>query len=241
MKIVTAIIAAALVPGLIQAQETNSAASDLSVSTSIAYESTYVNMGSQYAEAIFVPTLDVGYKDFYAGLWMGVPVENTINYVTEADLSAGWNHALSETYSLDVGMTRYAYDAIVDDFMDKDNSLEFYVGLCTSLPLSPSLYIYRDIDCNQNTFELSGSHKFDLTEKAGINLTAAFGYISNDEIDYVYFGASADIEYTFATDTSAFAGVRAGGSDRDLVFGNIDDPDWRHNAVWMGFGVRTSF
>jgi hypothetical protein len=201
----------------------------------------YVNMGTQYAEAIYTPTIDLNYGEYYAGIWMGVPAINSELFDTEADIYAGWRHELSETFSVDLGATRYAYDNIGDDFLSRSNALEFYVGLATNLPFSPAFYVYRDIDNNCNTFEASGSHCVPILKKLDLNLGLALGYISNDTEDYCYYAASADFDYTIAESTSVTAGLRIGGSSDERIFGKGYDPDPRENAIWYGFGVKTGF
>jgi hypothetical protein len=241
MKFVTALLSSlTLLPALAFAQETPEA-SQLSVASSLGYESQYVNMGTQYAEAIFVPTVDVSYGNTYVGLWMGIPAENAERYVTEADLYAGWRHELTETFSVDLGATRYAYDEIGDDFLHDDNTLEFYAGVSANTMLSPSFYLYRDIDGNCNTFEASVSHGIDLAKQLSLNLAAQVGYISSDTESYEYYMTSADLEYKLAGNASAVAGARFGGSSDERIFGDINDPDPAKNAIWYGFGIRTGF
>jgi hypothetical protein len=216
-------------------------ASGLSLAASLGYESQYVNYGTQYAEAIYVPTLHADYGGIYANLWMAVPAINAELYDTEADFSAGWKHELSEAFSLDLGVTRYAYNNIGDDFLNKDNSLEFYVGVGANLPLSPTLYAYRDIDCNSSTYVIDISHSFELARQFNLNLGAEAGYIRDDEDDYSFYAASADLEYKLSENTSFTAGVRYGGSSEDRIFKDGYDKDWRKNIVWYGFGVQTAF
>jgi uncharacterized protein (TIGR02001 family) len=241
MKIVTALLSILpILPSFAQAQD-NTQTGPLALSTSLGYESTYMNMGVQYAEAIYVPTVDVSYGNWYAGVWMGVPAVNAELYDVEADVYAGYRHALNDTFTLDAGLTRYAYDDIGGNFLGRNNSVEFYVGVTSTLPLSPSLYLYRDIDCNASTLDFWVSHSFELAAKLSLNLAAEIGGRVDDVDNYAFYQANADLSYALTANTSASFGVRFGGSTEELVFGDGYDKDWGRNAVWFGLGVKTGF
>jgi uncharacterized protein (TIGR02001 family) len=208
---------------------------------SLGYESEYVNMGTQYAENIYVPTVEVGYGDFYTGIWMAVPDEHRNLYDTEADFYAGWRHALNDTFSVDVGATRYAYDEIVDNFLSRDDTLEFYVGLTSTLPLSPAFYAYRDIDCDTNTFKLKASHSFALAKALDLCFSGDIGYIQGNTESYSFHTLNADLEYKLSENTSARGGLRFGGSSEKRIFGDGCDKDWKRDALWFGFSIGTGF
>jgi uncharacterized protein (TIGR02001 family) len=242
-KKIIALAAVALGAISVSAQE-EEAAPSISGSLGIAYDSLYVFRGVQYAENILEPSVNLTYGDFYAGLWFALPMRNSNQYATEMDFTLGYGLKVSDLISLDMGLTRYTYDDIPDRFFDGDaNTTEFYLGAVFDLPLSPALYVFRDIDAESATAELRLSHSFDLASGYALNLAGAFGHASIEkysENNCYYYNASANISYTISETSSVSVGGRFGGSDKDQVYGALGN-GMKNSVAWFGASFTTSF
>jgi uncharacterized protein (TIGR02001 family) len=219
-------------------------ATSLSMSSTLGYESKYVFRGVQLADEIFTPAVDLTYGNFYGGLWFAFAEDSADPYPTEMDLYAGYNFKASSLLTIDVGATRYAYDRVIGNFMGKDNSLEFYTGVSLDVLLSPSAYVYYDIDLHYVTFEGKLGHSFNLVSKLSLNLGVAAGYVvssENSDNDYAYASATADLAYAI-TDKSSFSiGARAAMADYESFYGSYHDVDTGRNGYWFGASFSTGF
>ncbi|MFA5257586.1 MAG: hypothetical protein WC360_05490, partial [Opitutales bacterium] len=206
------------------------------------FESEYVFRGWQFADAIVTPSVDVAYGDFYAGVWFAVPVENSWAYVNEMDIYGGVSTSVNGILTLDVGACRYAYDEVITSFLNKNNTIEGYIGLSADVLLSPSVYIYYDFDLLVTTLEGSIGHSFGLTDSVSIDVGGSIGYVSPDSGDsYTYYGATADLSYSLNDSSSVGFGLRYSGSTEDLIFGDISDPDTSKSILWYGLSFSTGF
>lgn len=217
-------------------------------SAGFAYDSLYVFRGVQYAEAIAEPSVNITYGDFYAGLWFALPVKNENSFINEMDATVGYGLALTEMVKLDLGVTHYTYDELPENFFDgPDNTTEFYAGLAFDLPLSPAAYIFRDIDARTSTIEIRAGHSFDLGNSLSLGLSASSGFVRFDEgsnNNYVYYAAAVNLGYAVTEKSSLSIGARLGGSDANLVYGDLKHyiaDDFKKAAVWYGVSFTTTF
>jgi hypothetical protein len=212
----------------------------LSVTASMSYDGKYVFRGTQLAEAIFSPAVNVSYGNVYGGLWFAVPCQDGDDYVNEMDANFGYMAQVSDLFKLDVGVTRYAYDEILDDWMNNGNSTEAYVGLNADYVLSPALYIYRDFDLSTITYEGKISHSIEVMKDLSVAIGASAGYVRPDDEDlddYVYVNAKADLVYALADKSSASVGIRYGSCSEDYLGKHADEND----AIWLGASISTGF
>jgi len=242
------VVLAALMAGAASLSAEEAAApegSSLSVTTTIAYDSMYVFRGIQLAESIMSPAVSLSYGNVYGGLWFAFPVRDEEYYpdTNEMDANLGYGYAITDTVKLDVGVTRYTYREIPDDFFtDYINSTEFYVGAALSVPLSPAVYIYRDIDYDVTTVEARASYTFEFTKVVSLGLSASVGYVMPDDGDeFSYYAAAANLIFKINESSSVSAGARFGGSSEDYIYGQIKDPDYGKSAVWFGMAYSTAF
>jgi len=212
----------------------------LSANVSLSYDGKYVFRGVQLAEAIFSPAVSLSYGNVYGGLWFAVPAQNADDYVNEMDVNLGYMYQATDLLKIDVGVTRYAYDEIVDDFMDNNNSIEGYIGVNADTILAPALYVYRDFDLENLTFEAKIGHSIEVANKLSVAIAANAGYVMPDDEDaddYVYVGAKADLVYAMTDLSSASVGVRYASASEDYLGKHSDE----NNAVWFGASVSTGF
>ncbi|MEX0324757.1 MAG: TorF family putative porin [Puniceicoccaceae bacterium] len=215
MKKTIAILAAAVAgTSLVNAQE-------LSISTTVAWESDYVFRGVQLAEEYFAPSIDISYGDFYAGIWAALPVDAM--YGNEVDFYAGYGVGLSETVSADFGFTYYTYPDAGDEFFDSVNTFEIYGGLSFEAPLSPSVYVFYDFDLEALTIEASGGHSVEISEEGTVDFSAYLGYVDADGFDWYYYGLGVALTHSFTDNASASVGVNWYGSEEDTMFGGDDN------------------
>lgn len=233
-------------------------AEEISVDTTVGFESRYVFRGVQYAETSFQPAITLGYNGFYVGAWLNLPVgdDDGISAALggeELDLFAGYSAPVSEGVTFDIGVTYYTFPEAMSGFGDLyeedgdglgSNTIEAFFGLSFDIPLSPSVYVYRDFNFDTTTVEGSLSYSFPLAEKTSLDLAGAVGYVFDDDpVDYLYGSVSADIVYAYSDKTSIAAGGRYGGSD--LPGGMIIDESlgyaFQSAGFWWGLSFNATF
>jgi len=185
----TTIALAALVAA-VSASAAEGQSNPLTISLDTAYVSTYVFRGLETAGASIQPSLEANYRNFYAGVWYSDDLAGRI--ASETDLYAGYNFALTEVFSADVGLTRYLYER------QNGDSTEAFVGLKANVLLSPSLYSYYDLDNESTTYIASIGQSVPIA-KLGIQVdfSALVGCVqrTNGLTDYTYWGVGAAIPY----------------------------------------------
>ena len=232
-------------------------ASSLSITSTLGYESAYMNRGIQLADGIFTPAVNVSYGNFYAGLWMALKEDSADSYPTECDFSAGYNTEIASGLKLDVGATRYDYDRVLANIVSgkNGNSFEPYVGISSDLVINPSFYVYYDTELNNYTMEAKIGHSFDTGVKnLTVNTSLAGGYVDNTDsirfvdtygheisTDYWYSNAKADLVYAVNDKTSVSIGARYSLADYDSVYGTVHSFDGRHDKIWFGASFSTGF
>ncbi len=231
MKKTTAIVSA-LLAGTVFA----SAQEDLSVSVSLAYETDYIFRGAQFAEDYFAPAVDITYGDMYAGIWAALPTDS--EYEDEVDFYAGYGFEVSDTVSGDVGFTYYTFPDSADGLFDGDvNTFEIYTGLSFEAPLSPSVYVFYDLDLEALTIETSAGHSWEVSESTAIELAGYLGYVDASGADsYLYYGAGVSYSIAISESASASIGVNWYGVDEDGMMYDGDD-----NKVTVGASVSMGF
>ena len=234
----TTICLAALVAG-----STYVSAEELSISSTVAWESEYIFRGTQFADEYFSPSIDVSYGGWYAGIWSALPVSSEtdpgtgIAEETEVDYYGGYSFPAGEIMSGDVGFTYYTFPDSEDDFFDSDvNTFEVYGGLSFDVAYSPAVYVFYDFDLETLTLEVAGGHSWEVTDDSYIDVSGSLGYVDPDEgSDYFYWNAGVAYVYAFTDNASTSLGVNYYGADRDLMFG-LDK-----NTVTFGLSFTAGF
>ncbi len=237
---------------------TTATADELSISTTVGFESRYIFRGVQFAETSIQPAINLSYGNFYLNSWFNLPIGDDDLVVTpggeELDLIAGYSAPLNDMISFDVGVTYYVFPDLASGFFDvfeEDgdglgaNTLEPYLGVSFDVPLAPSVYVYHDLFIDTTTIQGNISHSFPLAEKTSFDLGGFIGYVFDDTggTDYLYGTASADVSYAFTDNGSIYTGMRYGGSD---IAGGafIDDSilgTSKASGFWWGIGFNADF
>lgn len=213
----TALVLAAITAGVsAQAQEA-SKASDLSVTVDVTYVSDYVFRGQKLAGASIQPSVEAAYGDLYAGAWNSSSISD--NTPSEIDFYAGYGFALTDTLSLDAGLTRYTYEG--GSGLD---STEAYVGASLDVILTPSVYYYYDFDNNVSTLEASIGYSLPIDAiKASLDLSAKYGWVLPDAGEQRVYGVvGAAVPFKLSENATLTVGVDYIVNDAD---NQIDDSE----------------
>jgi uncharacterized protein (TIGR02001 family) len=228
------ILALAALSAGVSAQAQN--ASALSVTADISYVTDYVFRAVRASTDSIQPSVEATYGDIYAGVWNS----NDLNSdgVSETDLYAGYNLKVSDSLSLDVGVTRFLYEG-----QSTNDTTEVFVGTSFKGAVTPSIYYYYDLDREVNTFEASLGYSLPIDAiKASLDLTGKLGYVNRQgdlkgyvattENDYTYFSAGAAIPYKLSDTATLTVGVEyvynnektlsqfdSGKNDTDIIVG----------------------
>jgi uncharacterized protein (TIGR02001 family) len=229
MKKTAFILATLLTASLARADATESS---YSVTADFPYASKYVFRGLQYAEDSFQPSIKITSGPAYAGIWTNQPL--TKNLDNEIDLYAGYNFALSNGWSVDVGGTFYYYPEADTNAGLLEHTFEGYVGLTGTVQgVSLGLYAYNDFDLDAVTFQGNLGYSIPIDAKSSCNLAASIGNVSPDAgDDYTYYSLSAQFPYKL-TDTATLTG--------GVNWASHDLAGWEDNHFWVNVGLTVTF
>ncbi|MDF3056254.1 MAG: hypothetical protein K0R17_469 [Rariglobus sp.] len=216
------ILALAVLAAGVSASAQEASKSALAVTLDVTYVSDYVFRGLRLADASVQPSVEASYGDFYAGLWHSDAIsDGPANFSgSETDLYAGYNLSINETFSADLGVTRYTYNG-----GSQGDTTEVYAGLKADVLLSPSVYYYYDFDLDVSSYIASIGHSIAVT-KLGVSLdfSATFGYIQipGDNEDYCYWGAGVAVPYQLSETATLTGAVNYTSLDRDNLLASPD-------------------
>ncbi len=199
-------------------------AEDITGSVSIGYESQYIFRGFKLADESMVASVDLEFDSAYLGLWTNQPMVG--GYDNEFDFYGGFGFEVSEGISMDVGGTVYYYP----ESGPNTDTFELFTGFVFETELSPSVYVYYDLDLEALTLESSVGHSFELDDNASFDVAAFMGWVDGEGISYSYFGASADVVYSISDNSSGYIGLRA-----------TDGSNGPEGEIWGGAGLTVGF
>ncbi len=209
-------------------------ASSYSVTVDFPYTSKYVFRGNQLASDSFQPSVEVASGNWYAGLWTNLPIERVDKSLVEneIDFYAGYGIPLSDTWSIDTGVTYYYYPEKTAGSGIEDTT-EFFVGLTGTLAgFTPSFYSYYDIDRKAWTFQAAAGYSVSLSDKASLDFSATLGRVDTDGgSDYTYYGAGAVLPYKLNDSATLNFGVQWATTN----FDDADDEIWATTGITIGF------
>jgi uncharacterized protein (TIGR02001 family) len=229
----SALIIAALIGGAsLSAQDAATAAPAYSVTVDFPYASKYVFRGVQYAEGSIQPSVKLTSGSFYAGIWTNQPITSNID--NEVDFFAGYGFKLSDSWSLDAGVTAYYYPEL-DDSSGLDNTTyEGYVGLNGAFgSFTTGVYAYNDFTLESFTLQGTVGYSIPMSDKAAFNLLATIGNVSPDAGDsYTYYGLGATVPYKL-TDAATLTG--------GLQYATHDIDGLEDEHIWFTVGLTVTF
>lgn len=198
------------------AQEATAPSYSLSLDNTIASE--YIFRGKEFGDVTFHPSLELGYGDFYAGVWGALSEDSAVD---EIDYYAGYGFALNDTWSLDVGATYYYYSGAANA-----STFEPYVGISGDVAgLSLSFYGYYDLQIDDLTLQAGVGYSLPLEViGSSIDFSATLGYVNGDGVenafvvdDYFYYGVGASIPYALTDAATLTVGVSYTDVNEDLI------------------------
>lgn len=236
---IAAIAAFAAVP-------TTASAQDVSVSTGVDIVSDYVFRGVSLADTAIQPYAEASVGSFTFGAWASTGFGDTsIAAGDEIDLYASYNFGLSDTVSLDAGVTYYHYPQGGSLFETEGGGAGTYeVSLAAGfdMPFAPSIAAYYDLTLEAFTVEGGVSHSIPVSDKSSFDLGATVGLVDGDGFSYEYGSASAALGYALSDNTSAYVGGNfAVNSEDALNFSKTLAGDPKSSLVWFGAGISAGF
>ncbi|MBY0421989.1 MAG: hypothetical protein K2Q06_06765 [Parvularculaceae bacterium] len=221
----------------------------------LGFESRYLFRGLELSQESFQPAVTFAKGGLSATAWFNFPIDNADPVARrgeELDIVLSYAAPVSETVKLEAGFTYYTYperDRGFFDVFNEDgdglgaNSFEPYVAVAFTAPLSPKIYLFRDVFFDTTTVQGNLAHSIPLSDKASFDLSGQIGYVFDDAggADYLYGHALANVTYKVTDKASVYAGGRFGGSNI-AGGGVIDGPGLRKSSgLWAGAGLTFSF
>lgn len=202
----TILVLAALAAGVSASAQEAAKSNALAVTLDVSYVSDYVFRGAKLADASIQPSVEAAYGNFYGGVWYSDAISQnnaTATFDSEADLYAGYNLAINETFAADFGVTRYTYNG-----GSQGDTTEVFVGVkAANVLLSPSVYYYYDFDLEVSSYIASIGHSIPVAKLGvSLDLSATYGYIQIPGNDYSFWGAGVAVPYKLS-DTAKLTGA----------------------------------
>ena len=199
-------------------------ADDINGSVSVGYESQYIFRGFKLADESMVASVDLEFENAYVGLWTNQPLVR--GYDNEVDFYGGMGFDVADGISMDVGGTVYYYP----ESGGNTDTFELFTGFVFDTDLSPSVYVYYDMDLEALTLESSVGHSFELDDNVSFDVATFLGWVDVEGASYSYFGASADVVISISDNSSGYVGLR--------VSDGSNGPD---GEIWGGAGLTVGF
>ncbi len=190
---------------------------DVAFTLDVSYVSDYVFRGVKVSDSALQPSLEATYADFYAGAWHSNEISDNVGGTQdETDLYVGLKHKLDDTFSADVGVTRYLYNG-----GSQIDSSEVYVGINANVLLSPSIYAYYDFDNEVATYIGSVGYSLPIEAiKSSLDFSASVGFVDiNGGQEYLYGVAGVAIPYKLSDTSTLTVGVDYIANDDDNIAG----------------------
>lgn len=223
MKKTVLIITALLASLSLRAEE-----SSISATVDVTYASKYVFRGVELADGTLMPSVEIGYGNFAAGIWSAQPVTSNID--NEIDFYGGFSLPLDDTWGLDIGATVYYYPELdtaggtVDDY-----TFEPYIGVGGEINgIATGVTAYYDTTLDTLTLEGSLGYSIPVEGAASsVDLGVSYGHVNPDGgsgYNYYNFGVSMPFAISDSATISVsldYANSDLPGPDTDFIFGTI--------------------
>lgn len=174
------ILATALIGTILPATASAEVAADYSVD----FASAYVWRGVTFLDGLSMqPSMTVSHDSgFSANVWGAFDIDdangNGGNF-QELDITLGYNLALGEKSSLDIGLINYNFPNYPS--LSESSTNELFVGWSGDFVAQPAVTLYYDFDAVEGFYaNFSVGHSFPVSDTLGIDIGANFGYSSED-------------------------------------------------------------
>jgi uncharacterized protein (TIGR02001 family) len=207
------------------AQEAEVAEEESPFSATFAVTTDYVFRGVSQSDngPAFQPSITYSAPfGLYAGVWASNVDFGEGGPNFEIDYYVGWNSDLSDSWNLDLGVTRYTYESESDGYGDIDYN-EYIAKLTWSGPVTVGGIVayandYANTGAEETYTGLTASYEFG---ESGFSLGASTGYTSIEadngggRVDY--FDGSVSLSKGFGPATATLGYYDTFGSDADLL------------------------
>jgi hypothetical protein len=265
------IIAAGLLgaAGLFGAEDSSSA-SNLSLDTSVKFQSDYAYRGRRELRKAVLTSAEIGYAAFQGGtIYVGADAALGIEKETFGNRVSpylGVTYDITDIFSVDAGYAHNFHTSLKTEtggFQSfyKRNTSEFYAGVIADVILTPSLYLFYDVGRKEIAVEGEVGHSFDLSQYSinglSIDLGAKLGYDSarrpygqkynadeHHKKNYFYYGISADLVYGVTSNAKAKIGVAYEGNSAkkdSWVYESSESTGKHKGVVWFNASIDCSF
>ncbi len=221
-------------------------AQDISVSAGVDGVTEYVFRGVSLADSAIQPYIEASTGNLTFGAWFSKATGTASDAAgDELDLYASYSFALSDTASLDAGITYYHYPS-GGSLFETDNggagTYELSLSASFDAPLSPSVTAYYDLTLEALTLEAGIEHSVPLGGPASFDVGASAGFVDAQGGDYQYGNASASVGYALSDKASAYIGGNLALSSEDsLDYKKLQTARGKGSMVWFGAGISTDF
>jgi hypothetical protein len=177
------------------------------------------------------------------------------------------NYDVTDVFTLDAGYFHHLHTNLAKHIgggasKHKRNTNEIFAGVSADVIASPSLHLFYDFDRREIALEGKVGYNFDLSQYAvsglGVDLGAKIGLDSakkpygrprittgptpDGKKGYCYYGANADLVYSFNGNAKAKVGVSfEGNSAKKNSWVNKPADGHHKNFVWFNASVDCSF
>ena len=179
-----------------------------SVMTDFTYTTKYVFRGLQATKGAFQPSVKLAAGDFYAGIWASAPVNR--GYELEIDYNAGYGLKMSDTWSIDSGLTVYTYPGLDTRGGADKATVEPFVGLNGTFgALTTGTYAYYDLTLKAFTLQEALGYGVAVSDNISANIGATAGHVSPDAGNgYTYYGVGVTLPWKLSERATFTAGLQ---------------------------------
>jgi uncharacterized protein (TIGR02001 family) len=214
------------------------------VTTDFTYASEYVFRGQKQSNSAFQASAEVGYTNFYAGVWTNQPLRNEAN---EVDLYLGYSFPLQNDWKIDAGVTSYNY-AEGTTLAGKSglSTYETYLGLTggSISGFTPSVYGYYDWKLDNYTLQASVGYSLPVKQiGTSLDFAVTYGYSANtgryftNKAPGSYWGAGVTVPYKLAPNATLTGGLQYAGNDEDTTAAGFGE----HYKLYYTIGLTLGF
>jgi hypothetical protein len=210
-------------------------AGDMGFLSGVTFQTETVSRGRREGALAVLPEFELGTNrnegcDIYLGTRARFGTKATTNYWDSVSPYVGITDSIGDFFIVDAGYVCHFYPQLPRDYAGGTNSSEFYAGvICDGVLFEPQVYASYHVRRMEFAVEGKIIHRlFDFPNffsgGLGIDVGANVGFdrasrpyaLRYDDTmgskQYVYYGAGADLTYTFGDCAFAKAGVRYAGN-----------------------------
>jgi len=213
------------------------------VTTDFEYSSAYVFRGLQRAEGSFVPSLEVGYTDYYIGIWSNQPLHG--HQGSEFDIYGGFRREVVKNLTVGLSGTYFRYPG-ANGITTKEN-YEGGVDFTYAYEhFTATVYYFHDFKMKSDSLQGSLQYSFPIDSIQGsldtsftIGTVHATDWFPNAGFNFLqsyrYHGFNISLPVRLSKRATVKVGANYAHND-NFVPGVVDK-----DVVWWTAGIRLGF